>query len=122
VGSFRLVVGDTQLDLVANVYNSLELLYYYGSCVEDAVASCIHHFCQWYVSLCYINYYSCVYLYFSVLYSWSAMLAWVDAYVVWQTYGAIGQQAIEKTPAKWYAYQIPSVIVVFVILVFSFSL
>jgi hypothetical protein len=61
VGSFRLVVGDTQLDLVANVYKSLELLYYYG-CVEDAIAFCIHHFYQWYVSLCYINYYSCVYL------------------------------------------------------------
>jgi hypothetical protein len=30
---------------------------------------------------------------------------------------ATRQQAIAKTPAKWYAYQIPSVIVVFVILV-----
>jgi hypothetical protein len=32
---------------------------------------------------------------------------------------AIRQQAIAKTPAKWSAYQIPSVIVVFVILVFK---
>jgi hypothetical protein len=33
-------------------------------------------------------------------------------------HGATRQQAIVKTPAKWSAYQIPSVIVVFVILVF----
>jgi hypothetical protein len=33
-------------------------------------------------------------------------------------HGATRQQAIWKTPAKWSAYQIPSVIVVFVILVF----
>jgi hypothetical protein len=32
---------------------------------------------------------------------------------------ATRQQAIAKTPAKWSAYQIPSVIVVFVILVFK---
>jgi hypothetical protein len=30
---------------------------------------------------------------------------------------AIRQQAIEKTPAKWSAYQIPSVTVVFAVLV-----
>jgi hypothetical protein len=32
---------------------------------------------------------------------------------------AARQQAIAKTPAKWSAYQIPSAIVVFVILVFK---
>jgi hypothetical protein len=32
---------------------------------------------------------------------------------------ATRQQAITKTPAKWSAYQFPSVIVVFVILVFK---
>jgi hypothetical protein len=36
-----------------------------------------------------------------------------------EPHGATRQQAIAKTPAKWSAYQIPSVIVVFVILVFS---
>jgi hypothetical protein len=35
------------------------------------------------------------------------------------TRGATRQQAIAKTPAKWPAYQIPSVIVVFVISVFK---
>jgi hypothetical protein len=34
-------------------------------------------------------------------------------------HGATKQQAIAKTSAKWYVYQIPSVIVVFVILVFK---
>jgi hypothetical protein len=34
-------------------------------------------------------------------------------------YWATSQQVIAKTPAKWSAYQIPSVIVVFVILVFK---
>jgi hypothetical protein len=37
-------------------------------------------------------------------------------------HGATRQQAIAKTTAKWSAYQIPSVIVVFVILVLKFSL
>jgi uncharacterized membrane protein len=46
---------------------------------------------------------------------------------IWQTpkwpnskpHGANRQQAIVKTPAKWSTYQIPSVIVVFVVLVFK---
>jgi hypothetical protein len=36
-----------------------------------------------------------------------------------EPYGATRQQAIVKTTAKWSAHQIPSVIVVFVILVFE---
>jgi hypothetical protein len=42
-----------------------------------------------------------------------------DLYCSQQCYNATRQQAIAKTPAKWSAYQIPSVIVVFVILVFK---
>jgi hypothetical protein len=40
---------------------------------------------------------------------------WLNSKPHWAT----RQQAIAKTPAKWYVYQIPSVIVVFVILVFK---
>jgi hypothetical protein len=36
-----------------------------------------------------------------------------------EPHGATRQQAIAKTPAKWSDYQIPSVIVVFVVLVFK---
>jgi hypothetical protein len=67
VGSFRFVVGDTQLDPVANVlvYTSFETSIL-CCCVGDAIASCI------------LNYCSCVYLCFSctVFLERTAGLSW----------------------------------------------
>jgi hypothetical protein len=36
-----------------------------------------------------------------------------------EPHGATKQQVIAKPPAKWSAYQIPSVIVIFVVIVFN---
>jgi hypothetical protein len=65
VGSFRFVVGDTQLDPVANIYTCFGTSILCG-CVGDAIASCI------------LNYCSCVYLCFSctVFLERTAGLSW----------------------------------------------